>query len=134
MHSHSHNRMINKVSAHRSITICRLAAWKYCHVQFGCICMHTPSSCAAVLAAVIRMCLFVFQDPICVTQLLSHLVFLTANGGMAKATALSDTFTTAAFIRVGVLADLPPEFLADMRARWGEEPPAGAVKVFDIFR
>lgn len=69
----------------------------------------------------------------CVTQLLSHLLFLTANGGLSGATALPDTFTTAGFVAAALAAELPPEFVEDVERRWGDPLPAGG-KVFDLFR
>jgi hypothetical protein len=73
------------------------------------------------------------QGPVCITQLLSHLLFLAANGGSMHATALPDTFTTPAFVRVGVETTLPPEFVQDMADRWGEDVEPGGC-VFDLFR
>jgi hypothetical protein len=38
--------------------------------------------------------------PVCISIVLSHLLFLAANGGLGTATALADTYTTAAFLKV----------------------------------
>lgn len=39
-------------------------------------------------------------NPVCVSALLAHLLFLRANGNLAAATALADTFGTVAFVEV----------------------------------
>ena len=41
--------------------------------------------------------------PVPVSALLAHLLFLRANGGVPFATALADTYGTAAFVEVRVL-------------------------------
>ena len=40
------------------------------------------------------------EGPVAASALLSHLLFLRANGGLASATALPDTFGTVAFVEV----------------------------------
>ena len=70
------------------------------------------------------------------TALAAHLLFVAANGGLAQATALPDTFGTAAFVAVAAAADLPPAFAAHMAAVHGETllGSVACTKVFDIFR
>lgn len=48
--------------------------------------------------------------PVPITALLAHLLFLRANGGLATATALADTFGTTAFVeaRTDTLNISPP--------------------------
>jgi len=54
--------------------------------------------------------------PVPVTALLAHLLFLRANGGLTTATALADTFGTAAFVEARILTaaigDMPRGFLS----------------------
>jgi len=73
------------------------------------------------------------QGPLCVSQLLSHLIFLAANGGMDNAAALPDTFTTPAFVASAVHVDVPETFVSDMAERH-QCTLAQGTKVFDLFR
>ena len=61
--------------------------------------------------------------PVAVSSLLAHLLFLRANGGLAGATALADTFGTAAFAAAAAAARVPAEFADDMRALHPADPP-----------
>jgi hypothetical protein len=47
------------------------------------------------------------EGPVAVSALASHLLFLRANGGLAGATALPDTFGTAAFVQVMIAQGEP---------------------------
>lgn len=76
-----------------------------------------------------------------VTALLAHLLILRANGGLHKATALSDTFGTIGFIRTSLAAQIPEQFQTDMAnmypAEWSKAPNCikhRKAKVFDLFR
>ena len=66
--------------------------------------------------------------PVAVSALLAHLLFLRANGGLAGATALADTFGTDAFAAAAAAARVPDEFVDDMRALHPADPavPRGA--------
>ncbi len=74
---------------------------------------------------------------VAVTPLLAHLLFLAANGGGGPdgggATALADTFTSAAFVAVARAAAVPPAFRADVEASHSWVVPEGA-NCFDLFR
>ena len=61
--------------------------------------------------------------PVAASALLAHLLFLRANGGLAGATALADTFGTTAFAAAAAAARVPDEFADDMRALHPAEPP-----------
>ena len=61
--------------------------------------------------------------PVAVSALLAHLLFLRANGGLAGATALADTFGTAAFAAAAAAARVPAKFADDMRALHPADPP-----------
>ena len=61
--------------------------------------------------------------PVAVSALLAHLLFLRANGGLVGATALADTFGTAAFAAAAAAARVPDEFVEDMRRMHPDEPP-----------
>lgn len=76
---------------------------------------------------------FILQEPVCLSQLLSHLLFIVANGGLSSATALPDTFTTAYFATVAAMTPVPEEFVQDMQQRWGETVPPTST-VFDLLR
>lgn len=75
-----------------------------------------------------------------ITPLLAHLLLLRETGGLATATALSDTVGTRGFVCAALAARLPKEFLEDACARYPEqvralpacvlEPDA---RVFDLF-
>lgn len=69
----------------------------------------------------------------CLSQLLSHLLFVVANGGLSSATALPDTFTTEYFATVAAMTPVPEEFIDDMQQRWGEAVSPGS-RVFDVLR
>lgn len=73
------------------------------------------------------------QVPICITQLLAHLLFLVANGDQKSRTALPDTFTTPYFVTLAMMTHPPLEFIEDMSSRWGVciEPDS---RVFDLFK
>lgn len=68
-----------------------------------------------------------------VSALVAHLVFIRTAGAFSSATALADTFGTAAFIAAACAAKLPPEIAADLRQNCSGELPEGAT-VFDIFQ
>eukprot|EP00879_Flechtneria_rotunda_P013981 GHRR01014605.1.p1 GENE.GHRR01014605.1~~GHRR01014605.1.p1 ORF type:complete len:707 (+),score=303.14 GHRR01014605.1:547-2667(+) len=72
------------------------------------------------------------QAPVCLSQLLGHLLFMVANGDMTP-TALPDTFTTPYFVQLAAITALPPEFIEDMHKRWGTRLAAGS-RCFDLFR
>lgn len=71
---------------HREIAISRMTN--------GCVCVHC-----------IYFVLLHAQGPVNVTALVAHLLFLAANGGMQNATALPDTFGTAAFVSVAEVGE-----------------------------
>lgn len=76
-------------------------------------------------------------NPICVSAVLTHLLFLAANGGMEQATALADTFTTKAFIAVALEASVPEAFRHDMAAKFqyfGIHPSALCFDLFKVWR
>ncbi|KAF5834836.1 hypothetical protein DUNSADRAFT_8376 [Dunaliella salina] len=73
------------------------------------------------------------SGPVNVTALVAHLMHLAANGGLAGATALSDTFGSAGFVATASAADVPPAFIKIMEDAHGERVPDGA-KCFDLFR
>ena len=61
-------------------------------------------------------------QPVPVAALLAHLLFLREVGGLARPTALTDTFGTSAFIQVGspataLIAEMDPSQYADSRAK-----------------
>ncbi len=60
--------------------------------------------------------------PVPVSALLAHLLFLRANGGLAGATALADTFGTAAFAAAAAAARVPDEFIEDIARLHPTEP------------
>jgi hypothetical protein len=80
---------------------------------------------------------------VCISQLLAHILFITANGTpsnssssstcFAHGTALPDTFTTPYFVGLATQLDIPPEFVEDMQSKWGVELEPSS-KVFDLFR
>lgn len=74
---------------------------------------------------------------VAVTPLLAHLLFLAANGGGGTdgsgATALADTFMTAAFLAVARVAEVPEAFRRDVLAAHDWLVPAH-VCCFDLFR
>lgn len=73
------------------------------------------------------------QDPVNITSVLAHLLFLTSNGQLDSATALADTFGTPAFLAVAAAADVPQEFREDVAQRHGVDISPGT-KCFDLFR
>ena len=56
-----------------------------------------------------------------ITPLLAHLLLLRETGGLATATALSDTVGTRGFVCAALEARLPEEFLEDARDRYPGE-------------
>jgi hypothetical protein len=76
--------------------------------------------------------LLLLQVPVCISQVLAHLLFMVANGDQTP-TALPDTFSTPYFVRVALLLQPPQEFVEDMQQRWGLEVEPGS-RVFDLFR
>lgn len=71
----------------------------------------------------------------CVSALVAHLLFQVANADLhLQPTALPDTFGTPAFLAVATAADIPEQFVRDMRQELGlgvsssgasSEPSAG---------
>ena len=61
--------------------------------------------------------------PLPLSALLAHLAFLRANGGLGAATALCDTFGSAAFVSAACAAAVPAQFRQDMREAYPDEPP-----------
>ncbi len=60
--------------------------------------------------------------PVPISAIVAHLLFLTSNGGLGAAVALADTFGTEAFLAIALAADVPREFLEDVRQRYPDEP------------
>lgn len=67
------------------------------------------------------------------SALAAHLVFVRAAGSLDAATALADTFDTAAFVAAACAARLPDDIAADLRRHCSGSLPEGAV-VFDMFQ
>ena len=63
------------------------------------------------------------SGPLTLSALLAHLLFLRVNGGLGTATALCDTFGTAAFVSAAMAAAVPQQFCQDMRDHYPEEAP-----------
>lgn len=61
------------------------------------------------------------DTPVPVSAVVAHLLFLTCNGGAQAAVALADTFGTQAFLAVALAANVPQEFLDDMRQRFPDQ-------------
>lgn len=61
------------------------------------------------------------DSPIPVSAVVAHLLFLTCNDGAQAAVALADTFGTQAFMAVALAADVPQEFLDDVRHRFPDQ-------------
>lgn len=72
------------------------------------------------------------QGPVNVTSLVAHLLYF-ATHGTRYATALPDTFGTAAFVAVAAAADVPPLFAFHLADAHGEVVRPGS-KCFDLFR
>ena len=62
------------------------------------------------------------ESPVPVSAVVAHLLFITCNGGAEAAVALADTFGTQAFLAVALAADVPKEFLEDLRQRYPDAP------------
>ncbi len=63
-----------------------------------------------------------------VSALVAHLAFIRTAGSLAAATALADTFGTAAFIAAASAARLPPDVADDLRANCQGDLPAGCFR------
>ena len=62
------------------------------------------------------------DSPVPVSAVVAHLLFIACNGGAEAAVALADTFGTQAFLAVALAADVPQEFLDDLRQRYPDAP------------
>ena len=67
------------------------------------------------------------------SALAAHLVFVRTAGSLGAATALADTFGTAAFVAAACAARLPDDIAVDLRRHCSGSLPEGAA-VFDIFQ
>ena len=61
------------------------------------------------------------SGPSTLSALLAHIMFLRANGGLHAATALCDTFGTAAFGSAAMACAVPEQFRQDMRGVYPDE-------------
>ena len=68
-----------------------------------------------------------------VSALAAHLVFVRTAGSLGAATALADTFGTAAFVAAACAVRLPDDIAADLRRHCSGTLPEGAT-VFDVFQ
>jgi hypothetical protein len=68
-----------------------------------------------------------------VSALVAHLVFIRTAGSLSAATALADTFGTAAFVAAACATQLPEDIAEDLRRHCSGELPEGAA-IFDVFQ
>ncbi|KAK9809710.1 hypothetical protein WJX73_008711 [Symbiochloris irregularis] len=77
-------------------------------------------------------------SPVGMSALLAHLLFLRVNGGLASATALTDTFGTEAFLSLAAHTRVPTAFIEDMQTSFSDEahiqPGSMVLDLFKMWR